>query len=127
MMAAGGSAPELFTSVIGKTRNSLCKILTIFKEYSSLNPMLVLVPLLEAPYSMFSLLLECALFSASKLENIFKKIFSNIENFSKIFGKIENLKMTVEFQRNTSTDMVAVISRLFILYCFATRFNLGLL
>ena len=66
MMAAGGSAPELFTSVIGKSGNDLIFIYFIFKEFSSLNPMSVSVPLLEAPYSTFFLLLECAPFSASK-------------------------------------------------------------
>ena len=99
-----------------------------FKEYSSLNPMLVLVPLLEAPYSTYSLLLECALFSASKLKKkFFFKFSRTLKIFRNFFSQIESLKMTVEFQRNPPTNMVAVISRLFILYCFATRFNLGLL
>ena len=70
-MAAGGSAPELFTSIIGKAQTYFFRRnLSFLKESLFPSLMLELVQLSVAQSSMFYSLLVCVPYSASKLSFI---------------------------------------------------------
>ena len=71
LMAAGGSAPELFTSIIGKAQTYFFRRnLSFLKESLFPSLMLELVQLSVAQSSMFCSLLVCVPYSASKLSFI---------------------------------------------------------